>query len=385
MPRICAPCLTAANDNEKYAWWAPKMRYMKQKSPGQGIMVSGTIIHNVGFVLATKSQIKEAEAHRRKRCRDSAAAARRGHNVKVEKYRPIDMLYVDEAADHWSFYLFEYGKTKEGYWIGLKMVDHMSDVLDMLAILYPDHRPVGLFDCSSCHDCLEVGAPSVRRMNVGYGGTRNGEEIAGMDAVTLREDTPNLPKGTVQHLVFQSGDDPPFYAPHLAPSMYVGRLEGMRQILKERGLLKKSMSKTGGSGKKKDDSMSMEFVLGEQKGFKEVESSLELLMARHKGFCLMLPKFHCECNPIELVWGRSKHWTRQHCNYTVDKLRENVPLSFRAEDDRMAVSIMQKFCKKSYTHNLVYLKTGAVGPEGEQMYKTYKSHRKPAPSEYLKP
>ncbi|CAB1110820.1 unnamed protein product [Ectocarpus sp. CCAP 1310/34] len=218
-------------------------------------------------------------------------------------------------------------------------------------------------------------------MNVGFGGTRKGEEIAGMDAVTLKEKPLKMPAGTIQHLVFQPGDKPPFYAPHLDPTQYVGKLKGMRQILWERGLLKEGMSKSGGKDEKKDESMSMEHVLGEQKDFKEVESSLELLMARQGGFCLTLPKYHCEYNPIELVWGRAKHWTRQHCN----KLREHVPLSFRAEEDRQAVQIVQAFCKKSYTHNLVHLRTGAVGPEGEKQYKVYTSHRKPAPSEYLKP
>lgn len=262
------------------------------------------------------------------------------------------------------------------------MLDHMSDVLDMLSILYPNHRPVGLFDWSSCHDCLETGAPTVKRMNVGHGGTRNGEEMAGMDSVTLKEDTPLLKAGTVQHLVFQPGDDPPMYAPHLPPTEYVGKLKGMRQILWERGLLQKGMTKSGGSGEKKDLNMSMEHVLGEQKDFKEVQSSLELLLQRHGGFCLMLPKFHCECNPIELVWGRAKNWTRKNCNYSLEGLRKNVPLSFRPEDDRQPLPTVQRFCRKAYTHNLVYLKTGAVGPAGEKEYKVYKSHRRPAPSEF---
>ncbi|CAB1096130.1 unnamed protein product [Ectocarpus sp. CCAP 1310/34] len=371
-----------ANDDQKAAWWAPDVHVVRKKSPGQGIMVSGTIIHNVGFVSATKREIKSAEQLRRKRCNASAAAAKRGENVKVEVYRRIDKLYVDEEGNYWSYHLFEYGKNKEGYWTGLKMLDHMSDVIDMLAIKYPNHKPVGLFDWSSCHDCLEEGAPTVKRMNVGHGGKRQGEEIAGMDAVTLREDTPNLGKGSIQHLVFQPGDDPPMYAPHLAPAEYVGKLKGMRQILWERGLLKDGMSKSGGSGTKQDLSMSMEHVLGEQKDFKEVESSLALLMARHGGFCIMLPKYHCECNPIELVWGRAKDWTRKHCNYSLDALRENVPLSFRVEPDRQAVGTVQAYCKKSYTHNLVYRDTRAVGPEGEKHYQTYKSHRRPAPSEY---
>ena len=117
--------------------------------------------------------------------------------MKVEKFRPIDMLHEDEHGQYWSYHLFEYGKNKEGYWTGLKVLEHMSDVLDMFTVLYPDRAPVGLFDWSSCHDCLEVGAPSVKRMNLGVGGVRNGEELAPMDPVTILEDTPNLPAGTI--------------------------------------------------------------------------------------------------------------------------------------------------------------------------------------------
>eukprot|EP00903_Cladosiphon_okamuranus_P019937 g18322.t1 len=254
-------------------------------------MVSGTIIHNVGFFSASPSQVAEAESNRKKCCRESAAAARRGENIKPERYRPIDMLHVDNDGNYWSFHLFEYGKNKEGYWTGLEMMDHTNDVLDVVAVLYPNHKPVCLFDWSSCHDCLEVGASRVSGMNVGFGGVRKGEEeVAAMDAVKILEGTPLLKAGTTQHLVFQRGDDPPFYAEHLRPSKYVGKLKGMRQILFERGLLKKGMSKTGGTGEKKDLSMSTEHVLGEQRDFKEVGSSLVLLMRRHGGVCVMLPQ-----------------------------------------------------------------------------------------------
>lgn len=218
--------------------------------------------------------------------------------------------------------------------------------LDMFTVLYPEHKPVGLFDWSSCHDCLEVGAPSTKKMNLGVGGVRNGEELAPMDPVTILEDTPNLPAGTIQHLVFRRGDDPPFHSPHLRPSEYIGKVKGMRQILWERGLLVKGMSKTGGSGEKQDLSKSMEHVLGEKKDFKEVDSSLVLLMERHGGGCLMLPKYHCECNPIELVWGRAKDWTRKNCTYSLECLRKNVPLSFRPERDRQAVRVVQGYCKR---------------------------------------
>lgn len=80
----------------------------------------------------------------------------------------------------------------------------------------------------------------------------------------------------------------------------------------------------------------MEHVFGEQKDLKEVSSSLVLLLQRHGVVCLMLPKYHCECNLIELVWGRAKDWTRKNCKYALECLRKNVPLSLRPEKDGQA-------------------------------------------------
>ncbi|CAB1110028.1 unnamed protein product [Ectocarpus sp. CCAP 1310/34] len=305
-----------ANDDQRRAWYRDGQHVPVKKSQGQGIMVSGTIIHNVGFFSASRAQIQDAERNRRKRCAASAAAKRRGENVKVEKFRPIDMLHEDEHGQYWSYHLFEYGKNMEGYWTGLRMLDHMSDVLDMFTVLYPEHKPVGLFDWSSCHDCMEVGAPSVKRMNLGVGGVRNGEELAPMDPVTILEDTPNLSAGTVQHVVFRRGDDRPFHSPHLKPAQYVGKLKGMRQILWERGLLVKGMSKTGGSG-------------------------LVLLMQRHGG-----------------------------------------AFSFFLSTTASAVSVVQGYCKKAYTHALMYRETCVQGPESKKAYKKYKSHRRPTPKEW---
>lgn len=37
---------------------------------------------------------------------------------------------------------------------------------------------------------------------------------------------------------------------------------------------------------------------------------LVLLVKRWGGEALMLPKYHYDSHPIEIVWGRSKWWVR---------------------------------------------------------------------------
>ena len=51
----------------------------------------------------------------------------------------------------------------------------------------------------------------------------------------------------------------------------------------------------------------------------------DLTCMRH--CCLFLPKFHCELNWIERVWGASKAYTRSHCMYSLQGLRETMPIS----------------------------------------------------------
>src|SRR5690606_36159479 len=41
--------------------------------------------------------------------------------------------------------------------------------------------------------------------------------------------------------------------------------------------------------------------------------------------CLFLPKFHCELNPIECVWGSANFTCRAECDYSFPKLKIRVP------------------------------------------------------------
>jgi hypothetical protein len=41
--------------------------------------------------------------------------------------------------------------------------------------------------------------------------------------------------------------------------------------------------------------------------------------------CLFLPKFHCKLNPIKYFWGMVKKYLHDHCDYSFDGLKENLP------------------------------------------------------------
>ncbi|CAM9250855.1 unnamed protein product [Discosporangium mesarthrocarpum] len=45
----------------------------------------------------------------------------------------------------------------------------------------------------------------------------------------------------------------------------------------------------------------MIYVLSQQAYFKAAKPSLQILVERFGGECLMLPKYHCELNPTKVV------------------------------------------------------------------------------------
>lgn len=50
----------------------------------------------------------------------------------------------------------------------------------------------------------------------------------------------------------------------------------------------------------------MRRVLSLQSDFQNEKPLLQLVIERAGHKCLFLPKFHCELNPIEMVWGQTK-------------------------------------------------------------------------------
>ncbi len=69
----------------------------------------------------------------------------------------------------------------------------------------------------------------------------------------------------------------------------------------------------------------MRRVLGNFPDFKNEKSAIERFLAEEKGHIVyMLPKFHCELNPIERVWAQAKRYTKAYCKYSIVSLRNTV-------------------------------------------------------------
>jgi transposase len=165
-------------------------------------------------------------------------------------------------------------------------------------------------------------------------------------------------KGKIQKLVFESGEN-------------AGKAKGLKQVLKERGLLKDGMRKK-----------QMQKVLGECEDFRNEPTILEMVVMNELGGggehadCLFLPKFHCELNPIELGWRDSKMYTRSHCMESIKHLRIIIPTALD--------TIPKERWKKFYDHvkdwEEAYQKVADGEVKLDELNKTikrrHKSHRR---------
>ena len=65
----------------------------------------------------------------------------------------------------------------------------------------------------------------------------------------------------------------------------------------------------------------MREILGSHPDFKDEKSSAERFLGEEKKHIVyMLPKYHCELNPIECVWAQVKQYAKAYCKYSIISL-----------------------------------------------------------------
>ena len=111
-----------------------------------------------------------------------------------------------------------------------------------------------------------------------------------------------------------------------------GSAKVLRTILTERGINHQRM--------KADD---MRTVLSQNDDFKNEKAAVQQYVESrgHKAF--FLPKFHCEMNPIERVWGQSKRYCRAYTNFTLVNLRQILNPAL----DSVSTELIRKYFRKA--------------------------------------
>ena len=245
----------------------------------------------------------------------------------------------DPSIRKYARRLFEYGEAKEGYWTSEKFMSQIREAEKIAVAKYPKAegwRLVWLFDHSSCHAAMPGDALDVTKMNVNPGGKQR---------------------------VMRDG----FWAGKPQKMNYaLGIPKGLRVILEERGIDTRKMN-----------AEEMRRVLGSHPDFKHEKSTIERFLTEEKGHIVyMLPKFHCELNPIERVWAQAKRYTKAYCKYNIVSLRNTVIPAL----ETVTLENVQNYFRKVRHYMFAYMEGLPGGSDLEKLVKNYKkaikSHRR---------
>ena len=124
----------------------------------------------------------------------------------------------------------------------------------------------------------------------------------------------------------------------------------------------------------------MKVTLSQHVDFKFEKSEIEKYLLKNGHIPTFLPKFHPELNPIERVSAQLKRYTRAHCNYSIQSLRQNIPTAF---DNVTHDNIITNHFRKVKHFMFGYLEGLVPGKDLDERLKKYKnkvkSHRRIGP------
>ncbi|OBZ66756.1 hypothetical protein A0H81_13220 [Grifola frondosa] len=112
-------------------------------------------------------------------------------------------------------------------------------------------------------------------------------------------------------------------------------------------------------------------VVSLQEDFVNEKPMLQHYIESRGHICLFLPKFHCELNPIEMLWGYGKYRYRLAANGKFATARELVPQCLDMAD----TLTIRRFFRKTWRYMDAYRK-GLDARQAAFAVKKYKSHRK---------
>ena len=411
-------------DGQKYAWCckSKEIARLRKKGEGRGVMVSGFINRKEGFLSVTEEQLRKVNE-------------KRGRGNEVKRMETVD---IGEGKKTYSFCYFNYGQHKEGYWDSDDMIEQTQDYIDLWEVKYGTPAEGGgrlllWYDWSSGHSKMPETAWNPREMNIKPGGGGASAEAVRKMSPRIRvmrayplpiplpcwsqhaidewmasseynkpnmiRNYPDLKSGDYQELFFKEGEFPYWLDPRTTsqPTIdsYLGQPKGLRQLLFERGLWRPGMTLDGGRtvrGVRQPRVMelSAKDVMAEQQDIAKQKSALQLSIEKRGHYCIFLPKYHCELNPIENVWAKCKRYVREHCMDDYDTMLRLIPEGLLGPN--LPVHFIREYYRRADDYLAVYGLTDAKGVRlcptstgyGQginDMREAYKSHRRPPPSE----
>ncbi|KIK32812.1 hypothetical protein CY34DRAFT_110837 [Suillus luteus UH-Slu-Lm8-n1] len=131
----------------------------------------------------------------------------------------------------------------------------------------------------------------------------------------LKKVEPHLKPGE-KRIIAQFHDECCFHANDQSNTAWVkwryGTPKGLRSVLTEQGFdVRQLKAKCSPVCPFESKGCCMAHLLSQQDDFANQESMLETLIKKTGHLCILLPKFHCELNPIEMYWGWCKYRYRE--------------------------------------------------------------------------
>ena len=143
-----------------------------------------------------------------------------------------------------------------------------------------------------------------------------------------------------------------------------GVSKGLSIVLQERGINTQSLIAD-----------QMREILRNHPDFKYEKSRIEHFIEGKGHIVYLLPKYHCELNPIERVWAQAKRYSKAHCNYSIVSLRNTVAPALES----VPLESIQRHFNKVRHYMFAYLEGLPGGSDLEKLVKQYKkkitSHR----------
>ncbi|KZP15579.1 hypothetical protein FIBSPDRAFT_750052 [Athelia psychrophila] len=275
--------------------------------------------------------------------------------------------------------LFKAGKNRDGYFTNADILAQAHKAMDILEQYYPDEDHILVFDNATTHQKRADGALSARRMPKNPSKSLDTNWLVRVKVLDAKghiivnpDGTPVTKKVQMEDTQFADGSPQTLYFEPGHPQ--AGLFKGMAVILQERGLVKESQLHFECDGFKcppNSTTCCCRRALYTQPDFVNVKSLLET-QCEARGFkVLFLPKFHCELNFIEQVWGYAK---RIYRHYPASSREADLERNMLAALDSVPLETMRKYATRSFRFMDAYEK-GASGKLAVWANKQYSGHR----------
>ena len=316
------------NEYRRRVWLAEDQHPIKTKGHGRAIHVSNFICKTIGRLKLSAAEVQVELG--------LSPAERR-----LETFEARKITYPGKGHDPW--------------WDLPQLIEQVKSAIAVFEHTHEDKIGVFVFDRSSAHEGYAEDALNVNNMNINPGGKQRKLRdttipLCNPDPARGEEDT----RGRTQKMCFPED--------HSDPKLR-GLPKGIRAVLQERksvwdkyesickargvGIVGKCSSCKMSQVKKdaerqialanameKDEEVSaediaeaegevpliapdewccMHSVLACQEDFRSERPLIQVIIEDAGHVCLFLPRFHCELNPIEMLWGYAKYRMCIYC------------------------------------------------------------------------